>query len=186
MKTLILNGSPRVNGDTAALLCAFKSELRGEITELSAHRDTISPCLDCRHCITHSGCSISDDMDTIYRDDYDNLVIASPVYYGSLTGPMVSLASRLQVYHAAQPDRDSPRMLRPKRGAVFLTGGGKGNSEGALRYSRTIFHILNVTHDADDLALAFHTDTIPAKDDQEALAKVREIATRLNGAFPAS
>ncbi|MDR0851858.1 MAG: flavodoxin family protein, partial [Clostridiales Family XIII bacterium] len=116
MNTLILNGSPRIEGDTAALLHAFSASLHGSVTELSVYRDQINPCVDCRYCLTHKGCAISDDMQTVYRDDFDNLIIASPLYYGTLTGPMIALASRLQVYHSIQPAQHSPRVLRPKRG----------------------------------------------------------------------
>ena len=180
MKTLILNGSPRLNGDTAALLSALKTKLHGDVAELSAYRDQISPCVDCRYCITHNKCSIADDMDEIYKDDYDNLIIASPVYYGNLTGPMISLASRLQVYHSLQPERNAPRVLKPKQGAVLLAGGGKANPERALAFSKIIFHILNVSFDEKDICFCFGTDTLPAEKNEVALGSAEALAVRLN------
>jgi multimeric flavodoxin WrbA len=119
-------------------------------------------------------------MLAVYADDFDNLVIASPVYYGTLTGPMMSLASRLQIHHTAKHMRGTPNVLRPKRGAVFLTGGGKGNPDGAVRFSYTVMRILNATLDDRDVVTSMKTDDIPARDDAAALAAVREIARRLN------
>ena len=50
MKTLILNGSPRPNGNTVALINELKKHLEGEVIELSAFRSNIAPCVDCRGC----------------------------------------------------------------------------------------------------------------------------------------
>ena len=47
-KTLILNASPRADGDVAALLDAVKAELRGPVEELRLFRARLSPCVDCR------------------------------------------------------------------------------------------------------------------------------------------
>ena len=180
MKTMIINGSPRPNGNTSFLISTLKEELEGTITEISAYDDNIRPCRDCRHCATEKECAIPDDMRKIYCDDFDNFIIASPVYYGMLTGPMVSFASRLQIYHAAQPKKDSPRILKPKKGVLILTGGSKDNSQAARNYSQAIFHILNAKLHKDNIALVFGTDSIPAKDNEEACAKIREIALRIN------
>ena len=180
MKTLIINGSPRINGNTSYLVSLLKSKLEGSIVEISTYHDDISPCIDCRHCNNKIECSISDDMKKIYADDYDNLVIASPVYYGMLTGPMVSLASRLQIYHFAQPNKNSPRILRPKQGALILTGGGKNNSQMAQNFSHAIFNVLNVKTEEENIVLAFGTDDMPTEDNADACSKVIEIAKRVN------
>jgi multimeric flavodoxin WrbA len=164
------------------LIKVLRQELEGEVVELSVHRDRVSPCLDCRYCLTRAQCAIHDDMDVVYADDYDNLVIASPVYYGQLTGPMVSLASRLQIYREVKHDPPPWFVQRPKRGAAILTGGGKANWESALRFASVIFRILNAKRDERDLALSFNTDTVPAADDLKAHSQVRAIAARLNQA----
>jgi hypothetical protein len=49
MKTLILNGSTKANGDVAAMLGAFTENLGGEVVTLS-FSDNITPCADCRSC----------------------------------------------------------------------------------------------------------------------------------------
>ena len=49
MKTLIVNGSPKENGDTEALVRELASHLDGEIRIVS-HRNRIAPCADCRYC----------------------------------------------------------------------------------------------------------------------------------------
>ena len=188
MKTLILNGSPRPRGDSAALIAALKAKLDGEIVELSAYRNKISPCIDCRYCYTHAGCSIRDDMQVVYDDDFDNIVIASPVHYGLLSAGLLSLASRLQLHHTAKHMRGEPIVLRPKRGAVMLVGGGKGRPNEAKRLSRVILRILNAALDDDALevsgngifAASLNTDAISAAEDTAVMDAVSEIAKRLN------
>ena len=184
MKTLILNGSPRRNGDTAALLAALKSELHGEVIEISAYHDKVSPCVDCRYCYEHPECSIKDDMQPVYDDDFDNIIIASPVYFGTLTGPLLSLASRLQIHFSANHIRKQPIVLRPKHGALILTGGGKGNPAAAIRHAGVVMRMVKAEFDVNAdgyFASSFNTDEVPACGDEFALDAVRAIAQRLNG-----
>ena len=180
MKTLIINGSPRKNGDTAALLAELRRNLYGEIIEVSAYGDKISPCIDCRWCFENRGCVIRDDMDKIYADDYDNFIVASPIHTSLLTGPMVSLASRFQCYYGARRFQNAPISRRPKRGAVILVGGGDGSHEPALKLARVMLRYMNAGFVEENFALSHNTDNIPAKDDRLALEKVQEIARRLN------
>ena len=104
MKTLIINGSPRINGDTASLLDVIKEKIEGEYRVVDAYRCSISPCLDCRFCWKNNGCAINDEMQEIY--DYiqicDNILIASPIYFSELTGKLLDVGSRLQTYFCAR------------------------------------------------------------------------------------
>lgn len=49
MKTLIINGSPKKDGDTAVLINELVRNLKGEVVILTCY-DEISPCNDCRFC----------------------------------------------------------------------------------------------------------------------------------------
>ncbi len=60
MKTLILNGSPRINGDTGRLIKIFTEKKIDEYKIIDAYRCNISACLDCRDCWKNNGCSIND------------------------------------------------------------------------------------------------------------------------------
>lgn len=66
MKTLIFNGSPRPDGDTANLLRLLREDLAGEYRQVDAYRASISPCVDCHFCKTPSGCAIQDEMQEVY------------------------------------------------------------------------------------------------------------------------
>ena len=180
MKTLIINGSPRKNGDTSALLNEFKAHISGEVVEISAYYDKIAPCVDCRRCWEKRGCVINDKMSLIYEDDYDILLIASPVYMHNLPGQIMNIASRFQMYYAAGRFLKDPIKRSEKRAVLLLAAGGDGGAGPAIESAKLIFKTMNAQFDESNLAASLKTDTIPAKDDAEALEKVRGIAERMN------
>ena len=181
MKTLIINGSPRREGNTAALIRELKAWLKGEVVELSAFYSDIAPCLDCRSCWETARCAVRDEMQTVYDDGFDNVVVASPVYYGTLPGSVLSLMSRLQPWHAAVFFLKKPLEQRPKKAAAILTAGGKGNEERAHHHLRALFRMVNASGFEEHIAYSSKTDTIPASEDEQAKAEVRRIARWLNG-----
>ena len=97
MYTLVLNGSPRPGGDTDALCEAFARSVRGRAETVRAYGADVSPCLDCRACRRTPGCRVHDGMDEIYPAvrGCDVLVLASPLYYWNLSGPLMTAINRL-------------------------------------------------------------------------------------------
>ena len=139
MKTLIINGSPRKTGDTAFLLSELTLNLRGEIVEITAYDSDISPCVDCRVCRVTKGCVIRDRMDTIYNDDFNNVVIASPLYISNLTAPLMAIASRFQAYYCANSFLKDEFRLTRKKASLIIVGGGDGCPDEAIRSSAWMF-----------------------------------------------
>ena len=179
-KTLIVNGSPRVHGNTVALIDELKKHLEGEIIEISAFRANIAPCVDCRGCWTTARCVVRDDMEVFYGDDFDNVVIASPVYFADLPGQMLNLTSRMQPWHAAMFFLNDPLKQRPKKAGLILTAGSKGNAMSATRHAGTLFKLLNAKGFDEHIVVSGNTDTIPADQDEKALADTRALAAWLN------
>lgn len=173
MKTLILNGSPRKKGDTATLIAAL--QLPGEVTELSAFEAKVSPCLDCRYCRTHEGCSIRDGMQDYYRmiEESDCVILAAPIWFGTLPGPLLTLMSRAQTYFSSRFFRKES-ILKEKKGAVILTGGGTGGAESAYRTACIILRELGVEGEIP-LVTSLQTDRIPAAEDADALRELEKI-----------
>ena len=161
-------------------MTALKDQLNGEIVEVSAYYDNISPCIDCRRCWKEKGCTIKDDMAKIYDDDFETVVIASPVYMSNLTGPLMSLASRFQAYYAAKRFLHNEMELRKKTAVLLLVGGGDGNEETAKKLAIWMFKKMNAVLSPDDVVLSLHTDAVPAKEDALALLKINGIARRIN------
>lgn len=134
MKILVLQGSPRRNGQTAARVAAFAEGAREaghgvDIIDV-AHMD-IHGCTACEYCHTKGNgtCIQKDDMVEIYPlyDSADMIVIASPIYYGSLSGQLTCAINR--TYAIGVP-------VACKKMALILVSGASG----VFRASETIYH----------------------------------------------
>lgn len=181
MKTLLLNGSPRENGDTAALINAFTRHLQGEYRIIDCYSPNLSPCTDCRFCREKLSCPINDEMQEIYAylSECDNLILASPVHYAELSSGLLKVASRFQMYSSALIFRHEKLPLHIKRGAVLLAQGGSGGAERAFETARLIFQSLGVT-EIYSLICSEHTDRLPAVNDEKALSETVKLAAWLN------
>lgn len=179
-RTLIINGSPRRHGDTVALIEEMKKTLEGEVVEISAFRSNIAPCIDCRGCKATAKCVVHDEMDIIYEDNFDNVVIATPVYFGTMPGQMLSLLSRFQPQHAAMFFLDIPRNIKPKKAGLILVAGSKKNEKSALRHVDCMFSMLNARGYEGYEVISNNTDEVPACEDEEAKAAARRLGCYLN------
>lgn len=182
MKTLILKGSPRENGDTVSLINKLIEQLNGEYKIVDAYYSDISACVDCRYCWNNDGCSINDEMTEIYDYivDCDNVVIASPIYFSQPTGKLLDVCSRFQTYFAAKHFRNQTPSIKPKKSAVILVGGGDGNSQDAYKTACTLLHHINVK-EIYPLVGSFNTNEVPAIEDENAIKGVSNITSYLNG-----
>lgn len=185
MKTLIINGSTKKHGDTAALIDEFSKNLKGEVKVLSRFND-ISPCIDCRYCWTNAGCSIQDEMQEIYSylDECDNIVLASPIWFSSLSGPLLNIASRLQTFFAAAHIRKEPIPMKAKNGVIIIVGAEKGTETAPTQNALTIMKLMNVRRPCTGIVYSLNTDQVPAAEDQTALKdahKTAELLNQMNG-----
>lgn len=177
MKTLILNGSPRQNGDTSSLIKKLTEKISGEYKIVEAYKSSISPCIDCRYCWKNSGCAIDDEMQEIYSyiQECDNILIASPIYFSELTGKLLDVGSRFQTYYCARHFRKEEPAIKPKKGAVILVGGGDGRIDTAYRTACILLHHVNCLsiHEA---VYSHNTNEKPAIDDENILSGLNSIS----------
>lgn len=170
MKVLILNGSPRPDGDTAYILETMKSRFPRdtEFKTLNAYEANIQPCNDCRRCWEKEGCSVKDAMDRLRQDDYDVLVIASPLYMSFVTPPLFSIISRLNYIWSNRYFLKTENRLKPKKGILILAGGGDGSPDPAISIAKTAFRLLNVSFDPEtDYIRSLNTNHVPVQEDPE-------------------
>ena len=100
MKVLIINGSPRANGNTAAALDEMKKIFSVEgIESVDVHvgRLELHSCVACMSCMKTGKCVFDDAVNKTapILAECDGVVIGSPVHYGQAPGALTSFLSRL-------------------------------------------------------------------------------------------
>ena len=100
MKVLMINGSPRVGGNTSIALAEMQKifEENGIETEIiQVGNKDIRGCIGCGYCFKNGCCTFDDTVNEIAPkfEACDGLVIGSPVYYAAANGTLVSLLDRL-------------------------------------------------------------------------------------------
>ena len=181
MKTLILNGSLRKDGDTVFLINKLISNLHGENRIIDCYTANISPCIDCRCCREQLSCPLKDAMQEIYAylAECDNVIIASPVHYAELSSGLLKVASRFQLYSSAQIFRHETLPVKAKHGAVLLTQGGSGGAERAYETARLIFQSICIK-EIYPLVCSKDTDHLSAAKDEQAISDTLKLADWLN------
>lgn len=100
MKVIILNGSPKAEGNTATALHEVERVLNEQGIETEwihvGHRQ-IHGCIACNKCWETNNCCFGDVVNEISEkmDGADGLVVGSPVYFASPSGTLLSLLDRL-------------------------------------------------------------------------------------------
>ena len=100
MKVLILNGSPRIDGNTSIaideLLRIFDQE--GVETEVvRVGNMDIRGCIACNSCSRTGKCVFDDVVNELAPkfEEADGLIVASPVYYASANATLIACLDRL-------------------------------------------------------------------------------------------
>ena len=100
MKVLMINGSPRANGNTATALHEMETvfDREGVETELlHIGNQAIRGCIACGRCAKRGACMFDDAVNEAAKkfEACDGLVVGSPVYYASANATLVAFLTRL-------------------------------------------------------------------------------------------
>ena len=99
-KVIILNGSPKGNGNTATALHEVERTLQQQGIEtewIHVGHLQIHGCIACNKCWTSGICAFGDIVNeiSVKMREADGLLIGSPVYFASPNGTLLSLLDRL-------------------------------------------------------------------------------------------
>lgn len=100
MKVLLINGSPRKNGNTYIALHEMEKIFHNESIEteiLHIGNQDIHGCIACRSCVKNGKCVFDDIVNEASQkfEACDGLVVGSPVYYASANATLVAFLTRL-------------------------------------------------------------------------------------------
>jgi len=117
MKVLLINGSPKTNGNTAFALAQMAEVFAAEGIEtetIQVGSKDIRGCIGCGQCYKAGKCVFDDLVNEVGEKlaQADGMVVGSPVYYASPNGTLISFLDRL--FYSASYD------LRMKVGASVV------------------------------------------------------------------
>ncbi len=100
MKVLIINGSPRPNGNTSLAVNEMVKifEQEGiEVEQVQIGNKDIRGCVACGSCAKTGKCAFDDIVNELAPkfEEADGLVVASPVYYASANATLIACLDRL-------------------------------------------------------------------------------------------
>jgi multimeric flavodoxin WrbA len=190
LKILAVSSSPRRGGNSETMLDAAAEAARaaGAEVEKIVLRDLgFKPCLNCGGCSKTGRCVLDDEYSELNGKirGVDRLVLASPIYMGSLSAQMKCLVDRGQPFWAERfLLRREPEERGRERRALFICCGGFRKGDKFLANAEQILKIYL-------LCLGFaHAGTVfePGVDEKgaindrpEALERCRQAGAELAG-----
>ena len=184
MKTLVFFGSARKKGNTKDLLNIFLEHLKGEVEVIDAYRTEVGGCIDCRYCWENRGCSVQDDMQSIYDkiDNADNIVFASPLYFNNVPGPLKNIIDRCQVYWASRRRKDRDE-ISDKKAALLVVGGAPSYNNQFLAMEIVLEGVLkDMKAEVIGHVYVPNSDKVPVLENEEAIQMAKTVAENLNKA----
>ncbi len=134
MKVLLFNGSPNRAGCTYTALHEVAQQLHKhgietEIVQVGAK--PVAGCIGCGKCAGGAGCIFDDGVNELAArlDEFDAMVVGSPVYYAGPSGQCTAFLDRL--FYSASGK------LRGKPGAAVVScrrGGASASYDRLLKY----------------------------------------------------
>lgn len=103
MKVIVINGSPRRNGNTATLLEHAIDGIRSQGAEtkrIDLYRLNFKGCVSCFYCKRkdkpHGFCAARDELTPVLAElrEADALLLGSPIYYDNITSGMAAFLER--------------------------------------------------------------------------------------------
>lgn len=137
MKVLLINGSARKNGNTAAalsLLDAFFQQKGLEVRWFQMENRPLRGCIGCNGCVGTNRCAFRDDPCNQLIEDLlwaDGVVIGSPVYFAAPSGGLCALLDRA-FYATCTRDQ----LLKGKPAAALVTCAWAGGTAAIDRLHR--------------------------------------------------
>lgn len=157
MKLFAISGSPIKNGNTQtfierALEPLAKMDIELNVATLAGKK--IEDCLHCNRCLKNKDdagriCYLKDDAEPLLHrfKEADVLVVASPAYYGRLSGRLAAFLDRTRPLLFSKPHRSC---MTDKPGVALTVSWGR-NSGGettllSIIYAFLVLEMLPVSH----------------------------------------
>lgn len=184
MRILGISGSPRAEGNTAYALrhaLGAARELGARTEYLSLAGREILPCLGCFRCAEKGECARSDSMPEILgaMAAADGLILASPAYFGLVTGQLKTMMDRTVCLRAGYGGRFP--LAGKLGGAIACANSRNGGQETALHDMHVYLMQMNLRVVSDGPPLCHSGGTVygKAEDDEWGLMTAANLARNM-------
>ena len=175
-KILLINGSPHEKGCTYTTLSEIadtlaQNDVESEIPYLGTK--PVAGCIACGKCFQTGRCVFDDKVNEVLEklDEYDGIVVGSPVYYAGPTGQLCAFLDRLFFC--------SERRMAGKLGAVVVSC-RRGGASAAFDRLNKYFTICNMTVVGSQYWNQVHGFTPEdVRKDEEGLQTMRTLAQNM-------
>jgi multimeric flavodoxin WrbA len=125
MRVLVINGSPRKNGNVAKMLHSVSDNIESaEIHWFDVNDLKVHPCTGCMCCRKTGKCVLPQDDGHIIANEVDNcdaMILGTPVYWGNMSGQMKLVFDRIVPSMMDEPKNGFPIPLHKGKKAVIVT-----------------------------------------------------------------
>lgn len=157
MKIVGISGSPKLSGFTNLLLKKALEGARSAGAETEAiilNQLEFKPCQECRKCGDTGKCALSDDMSPVYDKilTADGLIVASPVYFGTVSAQLKMMIDRLGCLWTAKHILKKKIARSASRRGIFICVAGadkKEYFESAKKVIKAMFATIDVKYARD-------------------------------------
>lgn len=153
MNILGINSSPRIGGNSDILLdnALDGAQSIGAKTEkVILNNLKFSPCQECEDLKDDGRCIIEDDMQNLYRkiEKADVLILASPIFFGSLSAQMKMMIDRFQCVWRAKYILKKDIFKKKKTGAFISVAASRRKDffNNAKSIIKDFFAIVNAAY----------------------------------------
>ncbi len=153
IKIIAVYGSPRKNGNSAALVKKAVEGARdagADVEEVFLRDYEISPCLEIYQCIKSGQCAIKDDFPAILEklEASDGIILGSPIFFYSVSAHTKIFMDRCQSLWVRKYWIEGNKMgeVPETRKGLFISVGATGGKklfDGALLTVKYFFDVLN-------------------------------------------
>ena len=187
MNILGLMGSPRIQGNTDLLLdeaLQGAQEQGAAVEKITVDKLNITPCKEYYACLKDGNCVIRDDMDDLYNKVLaaDVVIIASPIFFYTVSAQLMLLISRCQAFWARKyvlKTLDIPE----KKGVFIAVGATRGSKlfDGPKLTIKYFFQAINAEY-TEELLIRGVDKKGEIKDHPDLLTDAYELGKRITKA----
>ncbi|NLY20950.1 MAG: flavodoxin family protein [Tissierellia bacterium] len=187
MKITAFMGSTRKNRNTDTMLKSLIKDMGKYDLQTYYLKDMkINHCIGCYYCGKKGECVFNDDLSQVYKriDESDVIILASPVYFNSVTSATKTFIDRMQVYWSNKyllGNRD----YKDKFGILLTDGGAEYDDTQFLGVDLVMDHFFKCLNCKDTYSYyVANTDDYPLYTDEKIIEELIEIGNGIENLKP--